>query len=146
MDDGSAASPTADIKITAQPGTSSKEDEHEFYLSSAFEASAVAKEAPGLFYGIECTIDAAAATDEYYLFVYDAQTVPSNGATLDAAKLLMVPRRINHITGTESRASFDYDGSFKRASYGICWFIGTSDSLTLALSATSIAKVTLEND
>lgn len=137
-------SPSADITIQAQPSEADTEREHDFYISSALEASAVVKSSRARFYGIAGRVDETAPTDDYFVFVYDAAAVPADGA-LTAGNLLMVPRKINHVSGTDTEFSFSYDGSFKKATNGIVVFLSTTDDLTKTLAG-AYMKVNVEHE
>ena len=144
LDEGSAVSPSVDLTMQAQPGEADTEREHDFAIPSALATSGVVKAAPGKFYGISGYIDETAPTADVFLYVYDALTVPANGA-LDATKLLMPPLKINQVNGLDTEFSFDYDGKFKRASTGIVWFLSTTGGLTKTLAG-AYAMPTIETE
>lgn len=145
INDGSATSPTVAISMKAIQAQADTEREHDQYISSALESDGVAKNAPGRFYGYAGRLDETAPSDDYFLFVYDAPTVPGDGA-LDATKLLALPKKIGHTTGTDTEFNFSYnDNSFKRARFGICFFLSTTDDLTKTLAGDYV-KLVMETE
>lgn len=134
--------PSATVTIKAQPvaSTSPTETDHDFYDSDAAEASAIVKDGSGKFYSIAGRIVGVAATDDYYIFAYDDDAVPADGA-IDTAKRLMLPIHVDHTTGDDTLFSFSFAG--RSFSDGLTIFVSTTDDLTKTLAGT-VAKFTVE--
>lgn len=144
VDKGSSTSPTVDLTMTTIGAPASPERDHDFDIPSALAASGVVKTTKGKFYSINGYIDETAPTADLFLYVYDAVSVPANGA-LTASLLLMPPLKINQASGLDTEVSFDYSGKFKRATNGIVWFLSTTGGLTKTLAG-AYAMLTVETE
>lgn len=95
-------------------------------LSAALEASTVTKATAGLLRQITGRIDSSAGTATYYLQVYNASSLPADGAVT----FLITPIKIAHTTGTNTNFTVDLTMNGVYASTGI----------VVALSSTEFTK------
>jgi len=68
------------------------------YVSQALDSGEVIKASAGKLRKISAIIGTAAASDEYFLQVFDAAAQPANGAVT----FLVPPRSVNHTSGVSS--------------------------------------------
>lgn len=95
-------------------------------LSAALEASTVTKATAGLLRQITGRIDSSAGSATYYLQVYNASSLPADGAVT----MLITPIKIVHTTGTNTNFTVDLTMNGVYASTGI----------VVALSSTEFTK------
>lgn len=97
-------------------------------VSSALEASSIAKASTGNFHGAFGVIDATAPTDLYYVQALDSASLPADGAVTH----IVTPVPVNHINGTDS--SFDFGETFKLNP------ANAASGIVLVLSTTLVTK------
>ena len=92
-------------------------------VSAALEASTVTKASAGVLRSATVRIDSTGATDDYYIQFLNAASLPADGVVT----FLVLPFKVQHITGTDSIFSFDFTSEGIFASTGIVMCASTTE-------------------
>lgn len=91
--------------------------------STALEDSTVTKASAGTLRKVEGRVDSTHASATYYWQMYNAASLPADGAVT----LLCAPKKIVHVTGTDSNFSIDFTDNCIYASTGIVGALSTTE-------------------
>jgi|15BtaG_2_1085339.scaffolds.fasta_scaffold58748_2 hypothetical protein len=112
-------------------------------VPTALEASSVISAAPCKLYEVFGRIDSTAATDDYYLQLINAASVPADGAVT----LLAAPIKIEHTTGSDTTVDVGFGEHGIAASTGAVWAISTTDfTKTVAGAVASLTATYLATE
>ena len=93
------------------------------YNSTALEKSAVISADPANVKNVYVRIDASYATDDLWIFVMNAASLPADGAVTH----LCAPVKIQHVTGTDSARSIEFGDEGRYASTGLVVCVSTTE-------------------
>jgi len=106
------------------------------YRSTALEASAIAKNAPGMITGLDVRVDSTLASGTYYVQVLNSATVPVDGAVTH----IVAPYKVIHTIGYDDNIEDRFQAIFASAGIVIC-LSTTEFTKTLGGTNLSIGKV-----
>lgn len=108
-------------------------------VSTELEAESFSSLGRTYFNKISGKIDSSAASDTYYVHVFDATDVPNNG---DALTLLFHPFEVVHVNGVSTRFDIDAGTAVLKASRGLGWYISTTE-FTKTVATSGVASATI---
>src|SRR3990167_4067278 len=109
-------------------------------VSTELEAESFSSLGRTYFNKISGKIDSSAASDTYYVHVFDSTDVPNNG---DALTLLFHPFEVVHVNGVSTRFDIDAGTAVLKASRGLGWYISTTE-FTKTVATSGVASATPE--
>lgn len=101
------------------------------YVSQALDSGEVVKASAGKLKSVTALIDTAAATDEYFLQVFDATAIPADGAVTHK----LPPVSVSHTNGTQSKIVINLSDPGINCTTGI----------TVCISTTQVTKTIAGN-
>lgn len=91
--------------------------------STALEKSHVISADPATIRSVYVRVDASYATDDLWVQVYNATSLPADGAVTN----LCTPVKIQHVTGTDSTRILDFGAEGRFASTGLVIAVSTTE-------------------
>jgi len=111
--------------------------------TSALEASSVISAAPCKVYEVFGRIDSTASSDDYYLQLVNAASLPGDGAVT----FLAAPIKVAHTTGTDTTVDVGFGEHGIAASTGAVWVISTTEfTKTIAGAVASLTATYLATE